>query len=106
MDQVEAVRSASHANLVPGLARQPGWICPPGRLVRSGFGYRRSVRFALPTLLAAVAAGAIGVVVAHQHWAFAWGALAMIGGVVFLGLAALIVVMIWPGQERGPVLAP
>ena len=61
------------------------------------------MRFALPTVFAALASGAIGAVAAGRHWAFAWLALAMVGVVLVLGLAALIAAMIWPEQKRKPI---
>ena len=62
------------------------------------------MRFALPTLAAAIASGAVGAVIAERHWAFAWLALAMAGVVVVAGLAALIAAMIW--REGRPVGHP
>jgi hypothetical protein len=64
------------------------------------------MRIALLTVLAAIATGAIGAVVAGQHWAFAWTALTMVGAVVVLGLAVLIAAMIWPDQKHKPIGHP
>jgi hypothetical protein len=64
------------------------------------------MRFALPTVLAAIAAGAVGAVVAEQHWAFVWLALAMVGVVFVASVAALIAAMIWPEQKRRAVGHP
>ena len=64
------------------------------------------MRFALLTVVAAIATGAIGAVVAGQHWAFAWTALTMVAAVVVLGVAVLIAAMIWPEQKRRAIGHP
>ena len=75
----------------------------PRRVDRGFGGYPfLAMRIALPTLIATLAAVAIGTVVANLGWSFLWVVLTMVGVVVVLGTAALIVAMVWPESRRQP----
>jgi len=73
----------------------------PLRVDRGFGGYPfLAMRIALPTLIATLAAAAIGAVVANLGWSFVWVVLTMVGVVLVLGTAASVVAMVWPESHR------
>lgn len=64
------------------------------------------MRFAIPTVFAAVAALVVGAVIASAGWGFPWVILVMVGVVLALGVVALVVAMVWPPAHRQPTGHP
>jgi hypothetical protein len=73
------------------------------RVDRRVLGYPEAMRFWVPAVVSAIAAGGVGVALTSgAHLPFYWLVPALVGAVIILGALAILVAMVLPSSQPKP----